>query len=91
MLELLSREDDDSQREADTIDSYLLFQHSGSAGMYGNEAKTTDKSALSHSTHSDSVFLFCENHHREHTITNQAKINAHKYVIRERQSPQIKD
>lgn len=37
------------------------------------------------------IFLFGENHHREHVITNQAKINAHKYVIRERQSPQTKD
>lgn len=59
--------------------------------MNRNEAKITDKSALSHSTHSESLFPFCENHHREHGLTNQAKINAHKYVIRERQRPQIKD
>lgn len=38
-----------------------------------------------------SVFLLSRNHHREQAIKNQAKINADKYVIRERQSPQIKD
>lgn len=38
-----------------------------------------------------SVFLFSRKHHREQAIKNQAKINADKYVIRERQSPQIKD
>lgn len=38
-----------------------------------------------------SACLFSGNHLREHAIKNQAKMNADKYVIRGRQSPQIKD
>jgi len=52
MLNLLLREIDASQREADTVASYLLFLQNGSTCTYRNEAKTTNKPSLSHSTQS---------------------------------------